>query len=212
MEWKPRLVLSSVRSAIREDEIQSVKMTPYKHSRGGRMIQTYNKVKIYDHKKEHLVGGLFFFSMNKYRICFKTKRKSKIYLWKEAAQGSPSVKTRIQTRSAVLLKKKSEGCWDVREKLSVIQSFREDWPSGFAWNPELVTVTTVHKEFRDPREFTEQHKQGPGWRNRCCAGRCWGVFAHREEKKHWGLCFIQNTGFFLKNCKAINNKLHERTY
>lgn len=61
MEWKPRLVLSSVHPAIGEDEIQSVKMTPYKHSRGGRMIQTYNKVKIYDHKKEHLAGGAFFF-------------------------------------------------------------------------------------------------------------------------------------------------------
>lgn len=48
------------------------------------------------------------------------------------------------------------------EKLSVIQSFREDWPSGFAWDPELVTVTTVHKEFGDPGEFTGQHKQGPG--------------------------------------------------
>lgn len=126
--------------------------------------------------------GLFF-SVNKYKICFKTKRKSKIYLGKEAAQGSSFVKTRIQTRSAVLLKKKSEGRWDVREKLSVIQSFREDWPSGFAWDPELVMVTTVHKEFRDPGEFTEQHKQGPGWWNKMLCWKVLGCFCPQRERK-----------------------------
>lgn len=33
---------------------------------------------------------------------------------------------------------------------------------GFCMGPELVTVTTVHKEFGVPGEFTEQQKQGPG--------------------------------------------------
>ena len=72
--------------------------------------------------------GLFvFFFMKKYRICFKTKRKSKIFLWKEAAQRPSSVKTRIQTRNAVLLKKKSEGRWDVQKSCL---SFRVSGKTG----------------------------------------------------------------------------------
>lgn len=51
-------------------------------------------------------------------------------------------------------------------------------------------------------------------KHRCGAGRCWDVFAHREEKKKKNKTeasvLYKTWGFFKKNCKAIDNKLHKR--
>lgn len=51
-------------------------------------------------------------------------------------------------------------------------------------------------------------------KHRCGAGRYWDVFAHREEKKKkkqkTEASVLYKTWIFLKNCKAIDNKLHKR--
>lgn len=75
--------------------------------------------------------------MNKCRIGLKTKtkRKSKIQLRKESTQGPPFVINRIQTRSAVPLRKESACCWNVLETLSF--TVRAVRPGGSGWGPQL---------------------------------------------------------------------------
>ena len=195
MEWKPRLVLSSVHSAIREDEIQSVKMTPYKHSRGGRMIQTYNKVKIYDHKKEHLVGG-FFFPWTNTEFVLKQKGKARYTYERKQPKDHPPSKPEHKPEVQCYWKRsqKAPGMYG-----KSCLSFRVSGKTGHqvlrgtrSWlrSPQFTRNSETLVNSQNSTNKAQDEETGAVLEGV-------GVFLPTErEKKHWGLCFIQNTVFF----------------
>lgn len=148
--------------------------------------------------------------MNKFRIGLKTKtkRKSKIRLWKEATQRPPFVINRIQTRSGVLLRRESDCGRNVPERLACTvrgpRAIRLRVGAS-SWASRLLMVTTVSKECGD--WFVQRTAARlRGMKHGCYAERNWNVLATGKKRS---LLFCTKHGNSVRRrYKAVGRRSH----
>lgn len=167
----------------------------------GRLTQTYNKtVNIGDHRKRRVVEIFFFFNEQIQNwFSNKNRKKKQDTIMKGSNPKAVLCYKQNTNQSAVLLRQKSEGCWNLREGLSFTQGTRAiglcvgrraEFSAGCGhhssqrtWRHGLVQRTVQTKTVKSSWE--DKIRWGLitiRWSNMNAAERNWDVWAHRQTE------------------------------